>query len=277
MSLLQERPTTTFPDPGTTTAPAPAEWRGLARDEIRLLVATGDGLRHQRFRDLPDQLQPGDLLVVNNSAVEPRQLDANLVGRGRVIAHLAQRLDRDSWVIELRSSPNASRSVLDADPGDQVTLGPARLTLVAPYPGRSSSPTGRGNRLWRARAEGPVEAELRAHARPIAYGYLDRRYPLSAYQSVFGIRPGSAESPSASRPFTAELVTRLVAGGISLAPITLHTGVSSQEAGEAPGAEWFEVSASTARVIRETAIAGGRVIAVGTTAARAVESAVVRR
>jgi S-adenosylmethionine:tRNA ribosyltransferase-isomerase len=83
--------------------------------------------------------------------------------------------------------------------------------------------------------------------------------------------------PSAGRPFTSELVTALVARGIQVAPITLHTGVSSQEAGEAPMPEWFEVTATTARLVRETKLAGGRVIAVGTTVTRALESAVVRR
>ena len=83
--------------------------------------------------------------------------------------------------------------------------------------------------------------------------------------------------PSAARPFTPELVATLVARGIQIAPITLHTGVSSQEAGEAPAPEWFEVSATTARLVRETKSAGGRVVAVGTTATRALESAVTRR
>jgi S-adenosylmethionine:tRNA ribosyltransferase-isomerase len=124
---------------------------------------------------------------------------------------------------------------------------------------------------------GDVADEIGQHGRPIAYGYLDRRYPLAAYQSVFGIRPGSAEMPSAARPFTPELVASLVARGIQIAPVTLHTGVSSQEAGEAPAPEWFEVTSTTARIVRETRLAGGRVVAVGTTVTRALESAVVRR
>jgi S-adenosylmethionine:tRNA ribosyltransferase-isomerase len=122
---------------------------------------------------------------------------------------------------------------------------------------------------------GDVAAQLRHHGRPIAYGYLDRRYPLSAYQSVFGVRPGSAEMPSAGRPFTAELVAGLVASGVQVAPITLHTGVSSQEAGEAPLPEWFEVTSTTARLVRQTKQAGGRVVAVGTTVTRALESAAI--
>jgi S-adenosylmethionine:tRNA ribosyltransferase-isomerase len=277
MTLLAEKPGTSFPAPDDTTAPAPAEWRGYARDEVRLLVAGRHDLVHTRFRAIVDHLERGDLLVVNDSATEARQLDATLVGRGPVVLHLAQRLPDGAWAVELRTAPDAHRSVLDAAEGDVVTTGSVRVTLTAPYPGGVSSPTGRGNRLWRATVVGDVAHELCERGRPIAYGYLDRRYPLAAYQTVFGVRPGSAEMPSAARPFTPELVTGLVARGIQVAPVTLHTGVSSQEAGEAPAPEWFEVSATTARIVRETKLAGGRVVAVGTTVTRALESAVVHR
>jgi S-adenosylmethionine:tRNA ribosyltransferase-isomerase len=277
VTLLGEQPWTRFPSPGDTTAPAPAEWRGLARDEVRLLVARPDGVVHTRFRAIGDHFERGDLLVFNDSRTEARALDATLAGRGAVVLHLAQRLRDHIWAVELRTAPNARRAVLDADRGDVVTTRGLRLTLTAPHPSRASSPTGRGNRLWRAAVTGDVTTEVRAHGRPIAYGYLDRRYPLAVYQSVFGVHPGSAEMPSAGRPFTSELVTKLVARGIQVAPVTLHTGVSSQEAGEAPMPEWFEVTATTARIVRETKLAGGRVVAVGTTVTRALESAVVRR
>jgi S-adenosylmethionine:tRNA ribosyltransferase-isomerase len=149
------------------------------------------------------------------------------------------------------------------------------VTLLTPYPHEESSPTGSGNRLWRARVEGDLRALLDRHGRPIAYGYLDRRYPLASYQSVFSRRPGSAEMASAGRPFTDALVTRLVTSGIAVAPITLHTGVSSQEAGEGPQPEWFHVSTTTARLVEHTRANGGRVVATGTTVTRALESAVV--
>ena len=97
-------------------------------------------------------------------------------------------------------------------------MGELPVTLVAPYPREDSSPTGSGNRLWRARVEGDLRALLDRHGRPIAYGYLDDRYPLSAYQSVFSRRPGSAEMASAGRPFTDALVTRLVTRGVVVAP-----------------------------------------------------------
>lgn len=276
MSLLALTPTTIFPAPAAATAPRPAEERGLRRDEVRMLVARGSSLVHTRFRDLLDHLCPGDLLVVNDSATIAAELDAR-VGDEAVVLHAASRLDDHDWAIELRTAPDASRAILDAAAGIEVELDDGGvLELLSPYPEPGSSPTGRGTRLWRAAHRGPVPLLdlLERTGRPIAYGYLDRRYPLSAYQTVFGLRPGSAEMPSASRPFTPELVTRLVTGGVGVAPITLHTAVSSQEAGEAPLPERFDVPPVTARAINAARAAGGRVVAVGTTAARAVESAV---
>ncbi|MEO6413276.1 MAG: S-adenosylmethionine:tRNA ribosyltransferase-isomerase [Pedococcus sp.] len=249
MTRLSVAPLTHFASPDDTTAPAPPEERGVARDEVRMLVATDEGVAHARFRDLPAYLAPGDLVVVNNSATLAAEFDALLRGRGPVVVHAATRLDDGTWVVELRTAPDASRAVLDAQVGDELEL-PAsgRLTLLAPYPRADSSPTGSGNRLWRAAVSGPrpLEQHLVRYGRPIAYGYLDRSYPLAAYQTVFATRPGSAEMPSAARPFSQELVTRLVATGIGVAAVTLHTGVSSQEAGEAPQPEWFEVSATVA-------------------------------
>ena len=272
MVLLTETPGVTFS--ASTFAPRPAEARGLARDEVRLLVGTPDGIDHVRFRDLPDHLTAGDVLVVNTSATVAGEVDATLHGTA-IVLHLAARLDDGGQVVELRSAPDAARAVLDAQPGDVVRAGDVRLTLAHPWPtGQASSPAGRGNRLWRARVRGDLERLLAERGRPIAYGYLDRRYPLTAYQTVFGVHPGSAEMASAGRPFTEELVTRLVTAGVGFAPVTLHTGVSSQEAGEAPGPEWFEVPASTARTVNTARAAGGRIVAVGTTATRAIESAV---
>lgn len=275
MSLLAEGPTTRFePRPGAF-ADAPAEARGVPRDQVRLLVATPARTIHTRFQALPDHLRQGDLVVVNDSATSPRQLDAELDGLGPVVVHLATPLDDGTWVVELRSPPDASAPVLDAAAGGRLRLGPASLTLLEPYPW-ASSPTGQGNRLWRAAAEGPLAGELAERGRPIAYGYLAGRFPLAAYQTVFATRPDSAEMPSAGRPFTPGLVTRLVSRGIAVAPVTLHTGVSSQEAGEGPQPERYAVSPSTARLVNATRAGGGRVVAVGTTVTRALETAVTR-
>ena len=277
MTLLSLRPTTTFRAPTEATAAAPAEARGLARDSVRLLVGDPHGIRHTRFADLPHHLRPGDLVVVNNSATVAGQLDATLVRAGTsspVVVHVGTGLEDGSRVVELRTAPRADRSVLDAEPGALLRVGQVELTLHAPYPHAGSSPTGAGNRLWRARVRGDLADALRRTGRPISYGYLDRPYPLPAYQSVFSTEPGSAEMPSAGRPFTDAVVTRLVAAGVGVAPITLHTGFSSQEAGEAPQPEWYDVPEATARLVTSTRAAGGRVVAVGTTVTRALESAV---
>lgn len=274
MTILTRLPSTKFPAPKSTTAPAPAEERGLARDEVRLLVARPDDIRHVRFRDLADHLVAGDLVVINNSATVPGEIDAALAEIGPVVLHVATKLDDDSFVVELRTAPDGARSVLDAQAGQEIVAGSVTLTLIAPYPRKGSTPTRQGNRLWRARSDGDLRAELDALGRPISYGYLDHHYPLSVYQSVFSTVAGSAEMPSAGRPFSERLITRLAAAGIGIAPITLHTGVSSQETGEAPQTEWYDVPASTADLVNATRRTGGRVIAVGTTVTRALESAV---
>lgn len=269
-------PRTRFDSPDDVTAPQPPEYRGLARDGVRLLVATRHGLAHARFRDLPAYLSPGDLLVVNNSATLAAELDG-VAGDGRaVVVHVATPLPDGSWVVELRTAPDGRRAVLDAEPGEAVSLeGETSLTLLAPYPRSDSSPTGRGSRLWRAEVAGrPLAQLMLRHGRPIAYGYLDRRYPLSDYQTVFAARPGSAEMPSAARPFTPELVARLVGSGIGLATVTLHTAVSSQEVGEAPQPERFEVPEAAVDAVNAARRRGSRVVAVGTTVTRALESAV---
>jgi S-adenosylmethionine:tRNA ribosyltransferase-isomerase len=179
-------------------------------------------------------------------------------------------------VIELRSPPGAATPVLDGQSGERIALAAGGvLELIAPYPRPESSPTGVGNRLWRGKLTVPdtLSIYLREHARPISYGYLNGSFPIPAYQTIFAVHPGSAEMPSAARPFSAELVARLVANGVIFAPITLHTGLSSQDAGEAPQPEWFEVGETAAHLVNSSKARGGRVIAVGTTATRAIESA----
>jgi len=275
-TMLAARPFTHFSSPDDRTATEPPELRGLRRDGVRLMVATPAGIQHTVFRRLADCLRAGDVLVVNTSATVPGQLDGDRNGSA-VIVHVANRLPDGSRVVELRSAPDAFAPILDGRVGERINL-PAGglLELIAAYPETGSSPTSVGNRLWRARVVVPqtLSEYLRDQARPISYGYLNTSFPISAYQTIFALHPGSAEMPSAARPFSAELVTRLVAQGVIFAPITLHTGLSSQDAGEAPQPEWFEVSQTTADLVNSSRTRGGRVIAVGTTATRAIESAV---
>lgn len=249
-------------------ASRPPEARGLARDRVRLLVATPDGLAHARFADLPRFLARGDLLVVNTSATVAAALTGRR-GDGRpVMVHLSSQLDDQIWLVELREPDNALGRVTDAAPGQTVTLpGGTSLTVLHPYPDPAAT------RMWAAVADGDVLAEAARHGRPIRYSYVPDPWPLAAYQSVFARSPGSAEMPSAARPFTPELVTSLVAAGVLIAPITLHAGVASLEASEQPLPEWCSVPEPTAQLVNLTLAAGRRVIAVGTTCTRALESA----
>jgi S-adenosylmethionine:tRNA ribosyltransferase-isomerase len=273
--MITREPRTRFAPPPGTTAAEPPEQRGLRRDGVRLLVATKWGIAHTRFAQIGNHLRPGDVLVVNTSATVPGQLDGRRAG-APVVVHVANRLADGTRVVELRTPPYAAAPVLDGRAGERIMLtGAAVVELVAPYPEPGSSPSGEGNRLWRGRLHGAtrVGEYLQAHARPISYGYLRQTFPIAAYQTIFALCPGSAEMPSAARPFSAELVARLVARGAIFAPITLHTGVSSQEAHEGPQAEWFEVSRTTADLVNAARQRGSRVVAVGTTATRAIESA----
>ena len=251
-------------------ATAPPESRGLPRDGVRLLVSDDRGVEHARFRDLPRFLRGGDLLVVNTSATLPAAVDGERRGRA-VAVHFSTALDDDGWVVEIRPTGRATGPVRDIEPGEEIGLpGDSALTVLESYPVVGVD----GSRLWRATMSGAgVAALLRRHGRPIAYAYVEGRWPLESYQTVFARHPGSAEMPSAGRPFSDRLVTCLVADGIAIAPIVLHTGVSSLEPGEGPLPEPFRVAESTAARVNATRAAGGRVIAVGTTAARALESA----
>ena len=253
-------------------ASQPPEARGLTRDGVRLLAATPDGLIHARFRDLPRFLAPGDLLVVNTSATLAAALPAQRGGGRAVTVHLSNQLDNGTWLVELRQGQAAPQRLSDGVPGEIITLpGRGSVTLLRPYPDPAAT------RIWTAAVTTgrvPVHGYLARYGQPIRYSYVPGRWPLTAYQTVFARSPGSAEMPSAARPFTADLVTRLIAAGVVLAPITLHTGVASLEAGEAPLPEWFEVPQPTADLVNLTRAAGRRVIAVGTTCSRALESAV---
>jgi S-adenosylmethionine:tRNA ribosyltransferase-isomerase len=272
---LPTRPHTSFAPPADLTAPEPPEYRGLRRDGVRLLVADALGVHHTRFDRLTEHLRAGDVLVVNTSATMPGQLDG-FRGSEPVVVHVANRLPDGTRVVELRSAPRAAEPLLDGHAGEVIRLAAGgHVELLAEYPRAGSAPGDNGNRLWRGYVQvvGSLSAFLCRYGRPISYGYLDRSYPIESYQTIFALHPGSAEMPSAGRPFSPELATRLVSSGVLIVPITLHTGVSSQEIGEAPQEEWFEVPAATAALVNDARARGGRVVAVGTTATRALESA----
>jgi S-adenosylmethionine:tRNA ribosyltransferase-isomerase len=260
-----------FQRPPDSDATEPPEARGVARDAVKLLVARPSGVSHARFADLGSYLEPGDLLVVNNSATLPAAVDGRRAGQPIAIHFSTARAEK-AWVVELRPAADATGHLPDVRVGERIQMpGGAAIVIASSYP----EPGVGGGRLWLARVvvEGEVVSYLGRYGRPIRYSYVPRPWPLEYYQTVFARFPGSAEMPSAARPFSNELVSSLVADGVAIAPITLHTGVSSAEPGEPPFPELFHVPPATARLVNTTRAAGGRVVAVGTTVTRALESA----
>jgi S-adenosylmethionine:tRNA ribosyltransferase-isomerase len=263
-------PALAFELPQALEATEPPEARGSSRDAVRLMVADAaeDHITHAAFSELPEFLEPGDLVVVNVSQTLPAAVAARRADGSAVRVHFATRAPKldDRWrVVELRSADGANP--VRGRAGETITIGPTpELALVAPYAS--------GSRLMLARLDGAgtVEDLLRCHGEPIRYGYVSHRWPLEAYQNVYARVPGSAEMPSAGRPVTHRLISELATRGITVAPLTLHTGVSSPERHEPPFPEEYEVPESTARLVNLTHEAGGRVIAVGTTVVRALET-----
>jgi S-adenosylmethionine:tRNA ribosyltransferase-isomerase len=259
-----------FELPPERIADAPIEARGRMRDEGLLLVARrGAGtIEHLRMGDMPDVLRPGDLLVVNDSATLPAAVPAT----DGTLVHVAGEHPDGTWIVELRIPCAAgSHPLPDAAVGQVIALpGDARLRLIAPLTTSTD-----GVRLWHAAVDGVGSRLpwLQRHGRPIRYGCTSRRWPLAAYQTVFATVPGSSEMPSAARGFTRRLVRHLKRTGVELAAITLHTGVSSADAGERPQPERLRVADHTAAAVNAARNSRRRVIAVGTTVARALESA----
>ncbi len=244
-------------------ATEPPELREGSRDAVRLLVSTPNGHHHSRFTQLANFLEPRDLVVVNRSATLNASLEAS--GRlGTFVLNLSSNYSGGIWLAEPRwrfDEPGP----LPLSAGERFTAAGLSATFLHPYPGLE--------RLGFVRFEGDVRAAAAAHGTPIRYGYVKAPFPLESYQTVFADRPGSAEMPSAARPFTERVLRCLEAKGVRRASVTLHTGVSSLDAGDTLYPEPFSVPAETVVAVAETKAAGGRVVAVGTTVVRALEAA----
>ena len=244
---------------------------GPEKAGTRLLVAWREDQRveHDGFARLGSYLRSGDVVVVNTSATLPAAVPAE----GGMLVHLSTELPDGRWVVELRRPCGAgSLPFAEGRVGQSLALaGGGRAVLGDAYPGGTAPPA----RLWSASLDlpGGVNAYLARAGRPIRYGCTEQSWPIAAYQTVFARHPGSAEMASAARGFTTELVVDLVVRGVVLVPVTLHTGVSSQEVGEPPCSERYQVPAPTAEAVNAARRRGGRVVAVGTTVTRALESA----
>jgi S-adenosylmethionine:tRNA ribosyltransferase-isomerase len=256
-------PAIDFTVPDALEAHEPPEARGLTRDGVRLLVSylKSDRIVHARFADLPAYLRAGDLIVVNISATMPAALTARRSDGSEVALHLSTRLPAGLWVVEFRKVSVAA--------GEEFGLpGGASAVALTPYP--------RSTRLWVARLDllEPLLPYLQRWGRPITYPYVHGRWPLEDYQTVYAAVPGSAEMPSAGRPFTPPILDQLTLHGVYMASVVLHAGVASLEHGEPPHEEYFEVPHETALAVERARKGRGRVIAVGTTVVRALESSV---
>jgi S-adenosylmethionine:tRNA ribosyltransferase-isomerase len=259
-----------FELPTSQEASAPPEARGLERDGVRMLVAhrsTGS-LVSSTFRALPDFLESGDLVVINTSGTIAAAIEATAVDGTTLAVHLSNQLDGWRWVVELRRPVGDSTERWSGPvPSRHLRLrGGGSMDLDEPFDS--------GERLWIAtfHVGEPVLEWLATHGRPIRYGYVQRAWPIATYQNVYATEFGSAEMPSAGRPFTTDIITRLVAKGVGVAPVLLHTGVASLEDHELPYPERVRVSSTTAEQVNAAHYSGHRVIAVGTTVVRAVES-----
>ncbi|WP_324717381.1 S-adenosylmethionine:tRNA ribosyltransferase-isomerase [Carboxydochorda subterranea] len=263
--------------PDGTVAAAPPEAEGREREDVRLLVVQRARRRfeHHRFTELPALLRPGDLVVFNASQTLPASVPVRRPTDGsRVRLHFSTCLDasRERWVVEVRAA-EGTRPLDDAvRPAERFEAPDGTIVeLLHRYRGFA--------RLWEAEVHGRAMELMNRFGEPVRYGYVEAPWPLSAYQTAVGEVPGSAEMPSAARPFTHRILWELRRRGVELAKVLLHTGLSSHElrSGQAgPGAvypEWYEIPASSAVQIDRALRQRRRVVAVGTTVVRALESA----
>jgi len=253
-------PRFSFELPLEREAREPAEERGAGRDDVRLLVAPAQGsIIHGSFRDLPRFLQAGDVLVLSQSATIPAALTAQRPDGERLQLHLSTQLPAELFVVEARSAQVHVHERLRLPGGGLVEF----LTRYLD-----------SRRLWVARLYLPTDflTYIGRYGQPISYRHAAGRWPLATYQNVYAAEPGSAEMPSAGRPLTHEMLQRLRARGVEIAFITLHAGVSSLERHEPPFEERYSVPAETAKLVQRCRRTGGRMIAVGTTVVRALES-----
>jgi S-adenosylmethionine:tRNA ribosyltransferase-isomerase len=234
------------------------------------MVSVGDRAPiHARAHQLASFLDPGDLVVINTSATVPAAVDAAAVGGEFVVVHLSTELPTGLWLVELRRPVDGAASLPhDGDFGgiDLHLPGRATVHVLGRMPGSV--------RLWVASLDlgEPVIDYLERWGHPIRYRYVPATWPIDAYRNAYALEPGSAEMPSAGRSVTAEVITSLVARGVGVTPLVLHTGVASLEKHELPYPERYRVPVETAARVNATHALGGRVIAIGTTVVRALES-----
>jgi S-adenosylmethionine:tRNA ribosyltransferase-isomerase len=265
-----------FELPTQLEASEPPEARGLKRDEVRLMLSyTKDNrIIHSHFSQLADYLQAGDVLVINTSGTMNAALNVTRADGTPLELHFSTHLPAEQWIVELRQpAENATSPFFTAQAGETLSLPDGEtVTLLTPYLPHLRYQR-QNTRLWIATMSiQDILPYLERHGFPIRYSYVNESWPNSYYQTVYANELGSAEMPSAGRAFTCELITKLVAKGVQIAPLLLHTGVASFEKDETPYEEYYRVSAETARIVNEARKQGRRIIATGTTSLRALET-----
>lgn len=262
-----------FELPGQLSCAKPTELRNISRDEVRLLVTTGNGdVGHSYFRRFTDYLVAGDVLVVNTSATQPAAFPVKLPNNRKGMVHFSTQINDCEWLVEVREI--IGNRVVRWKEGEEnmVFQIPSKATIKLK---RKFYADRKLLHLWVVEFNSGMDFQsyMNKYGQAIKYEDLEKSYPLDYYQTFFSSHPGSSEMPSAGRGFTQDLVNKLLQKGIAFAPILLHTGVSSLEENERPYPEYFEINPLSASVINNAKRNGGRVIAVGTTAVRAVETA----
>lgn len=265
--------------PPELEASAPPEARGLRRDQVRLMVSnySTDQIRHARFYNLDKYLNEGDVLVINTSRTRNSALLATRADGTVLELHLSTHFDDGLWTVELRAIDELGKTkhLDDAREGETLRLpGLVTATLQEPYISDCTDQSSPSKTLWLAKITFPndVDNYLERYGFPIRYNYVKERWPLSFYQTVYATEPGSAEMPSAGRAFTPRLLKRLASKGIKIASLILHTGVSNLETHEPPYKEFYHLTPETADMVNDARASGHRVVAVGTTAIRALET-----
>jgi S-adenosylmethionine:tRNA ribosyltransferase-isomerase len=261
--VLDQRTLTLPPE---RRAGLPAELRGGRRDQARLLVIdrAARTLAHSRLDGLGEFLQPGDLLVFNTSRTLPAALPARRENGEAVELRPCVRRG-ESWDV-LAVQPSPPHENVPLREGERLSLDRASAIVEGRRP---DIPL-----LWRLRLDRSALDLILRVGHPIRYSYVPDAVPLEYYQSIFATQSGSAESPSAGRAFTWELILALRRRGVQTAGVLLHTGLSSfqDDAFDAEHhlfEEWFAIGRATADAVRSAR----RVIAVGTTVVRALETA----
>lgn len=276
--------TLSFTLPDELAAKEPPERRGLARDDVKLMVLDREGnVQHSQFKQIDQFLRPGDLLVFNSSRTLPASLKGCETPAGPCLeVRLAHQQADSTWLALLLCQSSLSQSK-PSKPEERFACNlrsGMRLNFGHGLTAQIESRDERISRLWKLRfsaAGNELMNRLHQIGQPVRYSYVSEPCDLDYYQTVYARVPGSAEMPSAGRAFTWQLLFKLKQQGIDTAHIVLHTGLSSylddalDEQHPASEEEYF-ISEQAAARINKTRQQGGRVIAVGTTVVRALES-----